>query len=872
MTDRPSRRRRRAPLIVVTAMLGTLVVPASAPAALGATTDRGTSKIAPRLLARTGSTTFWVELRGRADLGPARDLPTKPQKGAFVRSRSSAYAADSQAGLRALLRRRGATFEPFWIANSIKVVGDRDLMTEIARRPEVARIEPDTRISVPRSDTRAANAPGTAGTAGTASTAGSAALAPAAVRTATPAPVDGVEWNIHRIGADRVWNELGVRGEGVVVANIDSGVQFDHPALRDSYRGHLSNGRVDNDHNWFDPGHLCPTQSPCDNPGHGTHVMGIEVGATTDGANRIGVAPGATWIAANACGDLSCSREALLAAGQWMVAPTRQDGTDPRPDLAPDVVNNSWMRAETADYFGAVLDAWVAAGILPVFAAGNNGNGGSCSTNTWPASFAKAYAVANVDDEGQVDSSSSRGPTAEGETKPDIAAPGTGIRSASPDFGYVLDTGTSMAAPHVAGAVALLWSAAPALAGDVAATRELLDDTAADLDDTRCGGTADDNDAAGEGVLDVYRAVRAAPRTGLGGLSGLVRDSRTGAPVADAELVLTGPRTTSLRTDGAGRFRLDRMMPGTYAYRLDAPAHQEAKGSVVVPASRITRTLPLAPAPTTTLTGVVRSADGPVAGAEVAVANTPAATRTDAEGRYRLSVPTGVRELTAEAPSRCSLLRRVTVTVTAGHGQDFDLAPRTDAFGHTCSPVTDGYRAGTTKLDLSGASGATGELKLPFAMPLYGQSYDTAYVSTNGVIGLGLPPEPPFGSGWFDPLPAPWNPAPALFPFYAALDVDAEAGIWTTVSPDQVVVEWRDVEVHLPQSGSPGGRLSFSATLRPDGTVTYAYRGLDPGRWTAGRSALIGLQDETGSDAFAFGNLEPVVTDDLAFTVRPPTP
>jgi hypothetical protein len=75
------------------------------------------------------------------------------------------------------------------------------------------------------------------------------------------------------------------------VASIDTGVQFDHPALAAQYRGKNPDGTVDHNYNWFDPAGVCPTDAPCDNNGHGTHTMGIMVG--DDGGNNvIGVAPG----------------------------------------------------------------------------------------------------------------------------------------------------------------------------------------------------------------------------------------------------------------------------------------------------------------------------------------------------------------------------------------------------------------------------------------------------------------------------------------------------------------------------------------------------------------------------------------------------
>lgn len=137
-----------------------------------------------------------------------------------------------------------------------------------------------------------------------------------------------------------------------------------------------------------------------------------------------------------------------------------------------------------------------------MFSAGNDGNRG-CSTTGSPADSPHAYAVGAHDLEGQIASFSSRGPT-EGRVSPDLTAPGVEVRSSVPGGGYSAFNGTSMAAPHVAGAVGLLWSAAPSLVGDVHGTRELLDQTAVDTPDLTCGGTPEHNNVHGEGRLDAY--------------------------------------------------------------------------------------------------------------------------------------------------------------------------------------------------------------------------------------------------------------------------------------------------------------------------------------------------------------------------------
>ena len=157
----------------------------------------------------------------------------------------------------------------------------------------------------------------------------------------------------------------GDRGEGIVIANIDTGVQYNHPALVGKYRGNLG-GSFDHNYNWYDPSAICgsPSLVPCDNNNHGTHTMGTMVG--DDGAgNQIGVAPGAKWIAAKGCESSSCSSTALLNSGQWILAPTRLDGTGADASKRPNIVNNSWGGGRGDPWYSATVDAWVASGIFP---------------------------------------------------------------------------------------------------------------------------------------------------------------------------------------------------------------------------------------------------------------------------------------------------------------------------------------------------------------------------------------------------------------------------------------------------------------------------------------------------------------------------
>jgi subtilisin family serine protease len=251
-----------------------------------------------------------------------------------------------------------------------------------------------------------------------------------------------------------------------------------------------------------------PPTAPCDNVYHGTHLTGTMVGEDPGKTNQIGVAPRARWIAAKGCEGVGCSLFALLSSGQWMLAPTDLNGENPRPDLRPHVVNDSWGGQPGDPFYQDVVDAWVASGIFPLFA--NAGSGPSCGSTGSPGDYANTYSAGAFDMANEIASFSSRGPSVYGVTKPNIAAPGVNIRTSVPGGGYAVFTGTSMALPHVAGTVALMWSVNPDLIGRLRATVRLLDDTATDVTDLGCGGTADDNNVWGEGRLDAFAAVDAA--------------------------------------------------------------------------------------------------------------------------------------------------------------------------------------------------------------------------------------------------------------------------------------------------------------------------------------------------------------------------
>ena len=246
-------------------------------------------------------------------------------------------------------------------------------------------------------------------------------------------------WGLAKLGAASLWSQ-GLDGEGIIVGGIDTGVRGSHFILRDNFRG---------DYGWFDP--YSGTSTPNDDSGHGTHTMGTAVGS--DG---FGVAPGAKWMACKGCGS-TCSHSALLACAEFMLCPTDPQGRNRDCSKAPHVINNSWGGGQGSMWYKPVVDAWRAAGIIPVFSQGNSGLDGCGSANS-PGDYSNVIGVGNTRTGDRISSGSSLGPSVNGLMKPDISAPGTDIQSAyiNGDRDLATLTGTSMAAPHVTGLIAIM--------------------------------------------------------------------------------------------------------------------------------------------------------------------------------------------------------------------------------------------------------------------------------------------------------------------------------------------------------------------------------------------------------------------------------
>jgi serine protease AprX len=441
-----------------------------------------------------GTAEFLLELAEQADLSMASHLPDKQSKGRFVFSTLTETALRSQEPLLSWLEQRQVEHRPYWIANMIWISADTATMLSLAQREDVGYLHanPRTRLDEPSTGPT--------------------------LLTANIEP----EWNIVQIGADAVW-QLGVTGEGVVVGGQDTGYQWDHPALQNQYRG-WNGSSADHNFNWHDAIHDsdgpcgADAQEPCDDWGHGTHTMGTAVGFD-GGDNRIGVAPGARWIGCRNMDQGVGTPATYAECFQWFVAPTDLENENANPDLAPHVIVNSWSCPPSEgctepDVLRTVVENVRAAGILTVQSAGNSGP--SCSTVGSPAAIYEAsFTVgATADSSDAIAPYSSRGPVTvdgSGRRKPDVVAPGSSIKSATLGDTYKLSSGTSMAAPHVAGLAALLISDDPALAGQVDQIEWLMERSA--LAQTTEQTCADDtpgavpNNTYGYGRVDALAAI-----------------------------------------------------------------------------------------------------------------------------------------------------------------------------------------------------------------------------------------------------------------------------------------------------------------------------------------------------------------------------
>ncbi len=508
-----------------------------------------------------GQANIFVYLRERPDLSPASAM-SWDARGRFVHEQLAATAARSQEPVLRELREMGASTRSFWIANVIAIEqGTMPMVEMLAGRNDIAAIISEPIGFIPEPDLVDDD---------------NQLLAPIS--------------SIVQIKAPAVW-DMGFTGQGITVGIIDSGTRYTHQALVNQYRGNQGGGTFNHNYNWFDIGGSTAPTWP--NP-HGTHVTGTAIG-DDGGTNQVGVAPGAEWVSCLGCTSTSCPGANLLACAEFMAAPTDLAGNNPDPDRRAHVVNNSWGDCGQSynNWYQGVVDAWIAAGIVPVFANGNAGNCGYSSPpglNTVgnPARYGNVLGIGSSGNaNGQYANHSNWGPTDNAndgtdpalpdpmgffDLKPNVIAPGVNVFSSvsSSDTAYASTgwTGTSMSAPAAAGLVALMWSAAPALIGDYATTGTLIMQTANPIPFASGGPNPGPgnvpNYASGWGEIDALAAVDAAlafagPR---GTVSGQVTDQDSGLPIEGANVFVENtdpdgaPASWSTTTDASGNYSL----------------------------------------------------------------------------------------------------------------------------------------------------------------------------------------------------------------------------------------------------------------------------------------------------------------------------
>lgn len=534
---------------------------------------------------------YLIYFKDQADLSDAYELPWEA-RGWFVYNTLMEKTGQSQAKVRKYLDETNTLYEAYWIKNAIAVQGSASAtLFGLMNYGEIHSLQSIPRIFI----------------------ADTTPYEPHAQDTVVSLPAA----NLLHIRADQAWS-LGYDGTGIVVGSIDTGVRYTHDALVGAYRGNLGDGVFNHNYHWWDAVDNQP--EPYDDHGHGSHVNGIMVGSRSPG-EELGVAPGASWIACKAVReDGSGLGTDFIKCGQFMMAPTNLDGLNPNPNLRPQVVNNSWgdCGRKYDDWYESVIDAWLAAGIYPVFA---NGNLSSCgydlptglNTVSNPARSPLVTAVGSTgQNDGAYAEHSAWGPTDQPDTinpngypliKPQVVAPGMNIPSAfaDNDTAYAVMSGSSMAAPHVAGLVGLMWEAGSCLMGDYATTETLLQESAVPIPyDTGNGDEGPGlvpNHATGWGEIDALNAVKSAISHCNGGfIDGYILDGVDLMPIAGANLQAISlneeARTVETTSDEHGYYRL--FIDNLMEYKITITAYGYEPGVVkaaVVPELGGTATL-----------------------------------------------------------------------------------------------------------------------------------------------------------------------------------------------------------------------------------------------------------------------------------------
>ncbi len=532
-------------------------------------------------LEQNGSAAFFVMMDAKADLSEAEKITDWSERGWFVYNALLETARTSQAEVIAYAKKNGIEYRSFYTNNSVYFPnGTGQMVQDLAAIAGVERLRLEGYATIQPEEL--------------APTYGPEITEPASpdaygynLTTLAPAASGG----LYGMQAVQVWETYGIKGNGIVVANIDTGANYSHEALVRQYRGNNGDGTFDHNYNWYLPTSGCGDGTyACDNNGHGSGTMGIMVGETADLSEQIGIAPEATWMACKGCEENNCSDAALTGCADWMVAPCAigDDPGDPScdPDMRPHIINNSWGGPGGDTWYQAYVQAWVAAGMFPAFSAGNDYTCNSLgSPGDNPESFGTAaHSSAGENTYAGGPSTFYPNPSCDPdlhEIDPHISSPTFGRTSdMTPGLYYNL-SGTSGASPHTAGAVALIWAANPSYIGNIEGTFTALEQSANHdyFSETGCGKPACagsnnwPNYEYGWGFLDALAAVEYVGVGEMGALDGTVTDAST-SDLLQGVTITAEPEgsggSQSATTDASGYYTMS-LMAGFYTVTATSP-------------------------------------------------------------------------------------------------------------------------------------------------------------------------------------------------------------------------------------------------------------------------------------------------------------
>ncbi len=454
----------------------------------------------------------------------------------------------------------------------------------------------------------------------------------------------GSTYGLMKMGVQKVWQEMGIDGKGVVIGIMDTGVDSNHP----SFGGRILQTKdfisdyADNVAN--------------DGQGHGSHCAGTILGGKDNKGRSIGVAPGAKLIMAKIFSDKGrTTNSAIFEAMQWIADP------DGNPDTAdfPRVISNSWGGGMD-DRHQESIDTWEELGIIPVFAAGNSGS--NPGTIAAPGGYKNVIAIGATDSDDRIANFSSRGPVIyQGETyiKPDVSAPGVKIYSIKNGGGFKKLSGTSMATPHSAGVVGLMLQADPNLT--LEETREILAASAVDL-----GEPGKDNNF-GEGRIDAYEAMRLV-RSGGKALLGINAGDQKAR-------VQVSPSGREFHSDGEGRVRV--FLPaGEYQLRISAfgyfakSMHVEIKKGETLDIQT-----DLEPSPSIETQFQVKSPDGTLLNAKITFVDVAVEGGSTHGSTLQIALPGGDYKIEVRATGYQTRIAEITVDSESLHTIELDYLP-----------------------------------------------------------------------------------------------------------------------------------------------------------------------------------------------------